>query len=100
MNAKEEILRELKARKYELKKEITSMLKDRFSEDCIEYKIVNSFLERIESLITATENAIFDVPSEEEIAWQILGECNCPYDEIIYRNAIKFILNYKKTETV
>jgi hypothetical protein len=67
MNAKEEVLRELKARKYELKKEITSMLKDRFSEDCIEYKIVNSFLERIESLITAVENAIFDVPSEEEI---------------------------------
>jgi hypothetical protein len=98
MNAKEEILRELKARKYELKKEITSMLKDRFSEDCIEYKIVNSFLERIESLITAVENAIFDVPSEEEIE---IAASKMWYDNESYQLGFEegCILNYKKPKT-
>jgi hypothetical protein len=94
MNAKEEVL-----------KMLTHQLE--FHNKCMELcdnngakEIYIKGAEHIQQLITATENAIFDVPSEEEIAWEILAQCNCQYDEIIYRNAIKFILNYKKTETV
>jgi hypothetical protein len=61
-----------------------------------EIEIAKQKILDMQQLITAVENAFFDVPSEEEIAWEILAQCNCPYDEMIYRNAIKFILNYKK----
>jgi hypothetical protein len=74
------------------KEKVLNLLKNEVSF----FEANNAVPSELLQLITATENAIFDVPSEEEIAWEILAQCNCSYDEIIYRNAINFILNYKK----
>jgi len=76
MNAKEEIIKMLR-------KEVI------FFNNC------NSDPSKLLSLIAATEQAIFDVPSEEEIDenFSKLSHTNDYYD------GCNFILNYKKPES-
>jgi hypothetical protein len=51
----------------------------------------------ITNLIAATEAAIFDVPSEEEIEKQIIHQYD--YWVIGFKDGINFILTYKKPES-
>jgi hypothetical protein len=53
-------------------------------------------IEKYTNLIAATESAIFDVPSEEEIEKQIINQYD--YWVIGFKDGINFILNYKKNE--
>lgn len=74
MNAKEEVLKILKQRlKYH------------------EYHENNLLAKETESIITAVENAIFDVPSVE-----VHGHSEYANG---FRDGINFILNYKKPES-
>jgi|APFre7841882793_1041355.scaffolds.fasta_scaffold12492_1 hypothetical protein len=79
MNAKEEILKMMK-----------QQLKS--CEMYCDWKLHSE----IEALIAATEAAIFDVPSEEEIEKQIIHQYD--YWVIGFKDGINFILNYKKPE--
>jgi len=49
------------------------------------------------NIITATEAAIFDVPSELEIEKQIINQYD--YWVIGFKDGINFILTYKKPES-
>jgi hypothetical protein len=59
----------------------------------------------ITNLIAATEQAIFDVPSQEEIERKNIHQCDycatlykCDYCAIGFKDGINFILTYNKTE--
>jgi hypothetical protein len=78
MNAKEQIIRLLK-------REIAY------------FKASDLDTTELYNIIAATESAIFDVPSEEEIEKQIINQ----YDYWVIgfvKDGINFILNYKKPE--
>ncbi len=92
MNAKEEIIRMLKQKlsQYDSRFDIT---------DC------GGEVIKLHNLITATEAAIFDVPSEDEIERKNIHQCDycatlfkCDYCAIGFKEGIDFILNYKKPE--
>jgi hypothetical protein len=77
MNAKEQIIRLLK-------REIAY------------FKASDLDTTELYSIIAATEVAIFDVPSDEEIEKQIIHQYD--YWVIGFKDGINFILNYKKPE--
>jgi hypothetical protein len=88
MNAKEEIILELKATiaHYENYKRHHSY--DSQSADWL--------IELFTNLIAATESAIFDLPSDEEIQERALKYSTGCY--VDYIAGCEFILNYKKSE--
>jgi hypothetical protein len=75
MNAKEQIIRLLK-------REIAY------------FKASDLDTTELYNIIAATESAIFDVPSEEEIEKQIIHQYD--YWVIGFKDGINFILTYKK----
>lgn len=78
MNAKEQIIRLLK-------REIAY------------FKASDLDTTELYNIITATEAAIFDLPSEEEIEKQIIHQYD--YWVIGFKDGINFILTYKKPES-
>ena len=88
MNAKKEIILELKARiaHYENYKRHHSY----------DSEGADRQIELFTNLIAATEAAIFDVPSEEDIQERALKYSTGCY--VDYVSGCNFILNYKKSE--
>jgi hypothetical protein len=66
---------------------------------------VSTQIEKINNLIAATESAIFDLPSDEEMTKECMKFTNIAKDKttalsytIGFGDAVNFIHNYKKSE--
>jgi hypothetical protein len=98
MNAKEQIINVFKNKNIELEASIQRLnLKYGWTNDSAELKMLSDAIKNNLSIIAATEQAIFDLPSEEEIEKQIIHQYD--YWVIGFKDGINFILNYKKTES-
>ena len=80
MNAKEQVIQELKEK-------ILNTI--RFGNE--------NYIQQLESIIDATEAAIFDVPSEEEIERESLKHFTAAFAKEGFKKGCNFILNYKPT---
>lgn len=101
MNAKEEILKELQALRLSYNRERILYVNSKLGENSLQIILCDKSIERITSLIAATEQAIFDVPSEEEIrqAAQQIGLKAIAFptaQALAFIDGCNFILNYKK----
>ena len=67
MNAKELVLKELQALRLSYNRERIKYVNSGLGENSLQIILCDKSIERITSLIAATEAAIFDVPSEEEM---------------------------------
>lgn len=98
MNAKEQIINVFKNKNIELEASVQRLhLKYGWTNDSAELKMLSDAIKNNLSIITATESAIFDVPSEGEIEKQIINQYD--YWAIGFKDGINFILNYKKPES-
>lgn len=80
MNTKEQIIEELKEK-------ILNTI--RFGNE--------NYIQQLERLIIATEAAIFDVPSEEEILSEVKSKKLNANQTLNFCKGINFIVNYKPT---
>ena len=80
MNAKEQVIQELKEK-------ILNTI--RFGNE--------NYIQQLESLIDATEAAIFDVPSEEEILSEVKSKKLNANQTLNFCKGCNFIVNYKPT---
>ena len=105
MNAKEQIIKELNALRLGYNRERILYVNSGLGENSLQIILCDKSIERITNLITATEQAIFDVPSQEEIERKNIHQCDycatlykCDYCAIGFKDGINFILTYNKTE--
>lgn len=78
------------------KEQIIKLLKEQLDQLEMQMPGKHRQVHKLRQLITATEQAIFDVPSQEEIEKQIIHQYD--YWVIGFKDGINFILNYKKPE--
>lgn len=90
MNAKEQIIDIIQESEHSFKQLLKIDLVPR------ERETVLQRIKDMQLLITATEQAIFDVPSEEEIEKYAMKHSTGCYIDFIA--GVNFILNYKKPE--
>jgi hypothetical protein len=98
MNAKEQIINVFKNKNIELKASVQRLnLKYGWTNDSAELKMLSDAIKNNLSIITATESAIFELPSEEEIE----NKANLfkhEYYQGGFHDGCDFILTYKKPE--
>ena len=78
------------------KEQIIDLLKEQLLQFKMQMPYKRGKIELLNKLITATEAAIFDLPSEEDIQERALKYSTGCY--VDYVSGCNFILNYKKSE--
>jgi hypothetical protein len=100
MNAKEQIIKELNALRLGYNRERILYVNSGLGENSLQIILCDKSIERITNLITATEQAIFDVPSQEEIS-NISNDFKVGIGitaSKCFEKGINFILTYNKPE--